>query len=193
MADWRAKFSPKLPFLIVQLAGYGQPPTAPVNSGWATLREAQRLAVRADGNAGLAVTIDIGERYDVHPANKQELGRRLARAARRVIYGENIPPSGPVPVSAKRVGDDVEVIFSDITGQLIAYSAAAPIGFELCGDDASTCRFAVAEMGTDRVRLEVPAELVPTRVRYCWADHPMCTLFDRAGLPAGPFEVAIQP
>jgi sialate O-acetylesterase len=193
MADWRASFSPRLPFLIVQLAGYGAPPTKPVESGWAALRDAQRLTVLADGNAGLAVAIDIGDRYDIHPANKQELGRRLARAARRVVYGEKIAASGPAVVSARRVGDDVEVTFTDITGRLVSYSADAPIGFELCGDNRNSCRYATARLSADGVRLAVPPGAAPTRVRYCWADHPICTLFDEASLPAGPFEVKIQP
>ena len=81
MADWRGKFGAELPFLIVQLANYGQPPTAPAESGWAEVREAQRLAVANDAHAGLAIAINIGERYDIHPSNKQEVGRRLARAA----------------------------------------------------------------------------------------------------------------
>src|SRR4029453_74800 len=89
MADWPGRFGADTPFLIVQLANYGAPPTAPVESGWAELREAQRLAVENDAHAGLAIAIDIGERYDIHPANKQQVGRRLARAARHVIYGEH--------------------------------------------------------------------------------------------------------
>ena len=194
IADWRSKFSPDLPFLIVQLANYGTPPTAPAESGWADLREAQRNAVRQDGNAALVVTIDIGDRYDIHPANKQEVGRRLARAARRLIYGEPLPPSGPVATGARRAGDFIEVAFGDVTGRLVTYSAAAPIGFELCGQGSNSCRFAPADLGGDRVRLQVPADgPAPTRVRYCWGDSPVCTLFDQAGLPAGPFEVRIQP
>ena len=102
MASWRSQFGADLPFLIVQLPNFGAVPTSPVESNWADLREAQRRAVAADGHAGLAVTIDIGERDNLHPANKQDVGRRLARAARRVIYGEAIAPSGPVPLSARR-------------------------------------------------------------------------------------------
>ena len=108
MADWRADFrATDLPFLIVQLAGYGPAATAPVDSDWAKLREAQRMAVAHDAHAGLAVAVDIGDRYDIHPANKQEVGRRLARAARHVVYGETLAPSGPVPREARRAGDRV--------------------------------------------------------------------------------------
>jgi len=193
MADWRGKFGADLPFLIVQLANYGQPPTAPVESGWAEVREAQRLAVANDPHAGLAIAIDIGERYDIHPSNKQEVGRRLARAARRVVYGEQIAPSGPVARSARKDGTNIIVTFGDVADHLITYSADEPIGFELCARDAGSCRYAGARIAGDRVTLDAAAFPTATRVRYCWADSPVCTLFDTARLPAGPFQIEVQP
>ncbi|HEX5049118.1 MAG TPA: sialate O-acetylesterase, partial [Gammaproteobacteria bacterium] len=123
MRNWRDRFRFELPFLIVQLANYGKPTAAPVDSAWARLREAQRRAVDADGNAALAVAIDIGESTDIHPANKQELARRLARAARRVVYGEKLAPSGPRPLAATHAGEHVAVRFGDVEGALVAYSA----------------------------------------------------------------------
>jgi sialate O-acetylesterase len=195
MADWRAQFGADLPFLVVQLAGYGPAVTRPTNSGTANLREAQRLAVAHDAHAGLAVTIDIGERSDIHPANKQEVGRRLARAARHVVYGETaLPPSGPVPRTAQRSGDHIVVNFGDTEGKLIAYGAAAPVGFELCAKEQASCRFVEARIESNTaVSLQPVAGITPTRVRYCWAESPVCTLYDeKNGLPAGPFEMAIQ-
>src|SRR6185369_12153079 len=120
MADWRRQFDAPLPFLIVQLANYGKLVETPVDSGWAQLRDAQRRAVAADGNAALAVTIDIGNRDDIHPTNKQEVGRRLARAARHVVYGEALTPSGPVGARASRSGKDIVVEFKDVQGALMA-------------------------------------------------------------------------
>ncbi len=193
MADWRGRFGADLPFLIVQLANYGQPPTAPAESGWAEVRQAQRLAVANDVHAGLAIAIDIGERYDIHPPNKQEVGRRLARAARRVVYGEQIAPSGPVALSARRNGTNVVVTFGDVADHLIAYGADQPIGFELCTRDAGSCRYSKASIDGERVYLDAAAFAAATRVRYCWADSPVCTLFDTAQLPAGPFQIEIQP
>jgi len=193
MADWRGRFGAELPFLIVQLANYGQPPTAPAESGWAEVREAQRLAVANDVHAGLAIAIDIGERYDIHPPNKQEVGRRLARAARRVVYGEQIASSGPVALSARRNGTNIVVTFGDVADHLIAYGADAPIGFELCTRDAGSCRYAKASIEGERVYLDAAAFTAATRVRYCWADSPVCTLFDAARLPAGPFQIEVQP
>ncbi|MBN6150566.1 beta galactosidase jelly roll domain-containing protein [Xanthomonas sp. AmX2] len=192
--DWRQRFGAALPLLLVQLANYGTPPTEPGESGWAQLREAQRRFVAADPHAALAVAIDIGDRYDIHPANKQELGRRLARAARHAAYGEALPASGPVPTAVRRDGDAVTVEFGDVDGALVAYGAAAPIGFELCAAAPGSCRYARAELHGTRVRLALPAGVAaPTRVRYGWADSPVCTLFDRAGLPAGPFELPVPP
>ena len=123
--------------LLVQLAGYGQPPVAPADSGWAQVREAQRRVAAEDAQSGLAIAIDIGDAYDIHPPNKQELGRRLARVARHVVYGEqDVAPSGPRAVTAVRTPAGVAIAFEDVDGALTATGAAGPIGFELCGSGA---------------------------------------------------------
>ncbi|HEY2676763.1 MAG TPA: sialate O-acetylesterase [Steroidobacteraceae bacterium] len=192
MSDWRRQFDPQLPFLVVQLPNFGPQPTTPVESGWAAVREAERLAVAQDAHAALAVTIDIGEAHNLHPTNKQDVGRRLARAARRAIYGESISPSGPVALGAGRSDGQIAVKFGDVESGLVAYSHDSPIGFELCADAPGTCRFAEARIDGVQVALSAPTQ-APTRVRYCWADSPVCTLFDGSGLPAGPFELRIQP
>ncbi|HEY5810320.1 MAG TPA: sialate O-acetylesterase [Povalibacter sp.] len=192
MADGRKQFGADTPFLIVQLANYGSVATMPVESGTAGLRDAQRRAVAADGNAGLAIAVDIGDRYDIHPGQKQELGRRLARAARNVIYGETLPPSGPAVSSAQRDGARIVVKFAGVTGRLVTYSAASASGFELCGSQANSCRFVGAAVEGDRALLDASQSAGVTRVRFCWADSPVCNLYDEAALPAGPFEIAID-
>ncbi|WP_101925082.1 MULTISPECIES: sialate O-acetylesterase [Luteimonas] len=190
--DWRARFDdPDLPFLVVQLANYGTPASAPGDSDWAALRDAQR-AVATDPHSALAVTIDIGDRYDIHPANKQVLGKRLARAARQAVYGERIAPSGPVPQQARREGDDVVVTFADVEGGLFVHGAAGPVGFELCGAGGDGCRFVDARVEGNRVRLRADAGPTPVRVRYAWADAPLVNLFDAADQPAGPFDIEIH-
>ena len=85
MASWRSQFGADLPFLVVQLPNFGAVPTKPTEANWSEIREAERRAVAADRHAGLAVTIDIGEPDNLHPGNKRDVGRRLARAARHVI------------------------------------------------------------------------------------------------------------
>ena len=190
--DLRVHFGDELPLLVVQLANYGDAPLQPDESGWAGLREAQREVAGDDPRSGLAVTIDIGDRYDIHPPNKQELGRRLARVARRVVYGERLTPSGPVPLFAQREHDAVIVRFGDIEQGLVAHGGLGPIGFELCGPAPAGCRYADARIDGGRVLLRGENAATATRVRHAWADSPVVTLFDRNGLPAGPFQIDIQ-
>jgi sialate O-acetylesterase len=193
MADWRRQFDAPLPFLIVQLANYGPLVDGPVDSGWAQLRDAQRRAVTADGNAGLAVTIDIGNRDDIHPTNKQDVGKRLARAARRVIYGEKISGWGAQPVSAQRASEGVLVTLGEFEGALHAIGAKDPSGFELCGATQGTCRFVRAQVQEGgKVLLTDANARDATRVRFCWADSPLCNLYDGAALPVGPFEIEVR-
>jgi sialate O-acetylesterase len=193
MNDWRRQFGAPLPWLVVQLASWNRLATTPVDSGWAQLRDAQRRAVAADGNAGLAVTIDIGDRVDIHPMNKQDVGKRLARAARHVVYGERISASGAQPKSAARVTEGVLVSMEGSDGDLLVIGSKDPAGFELCGATQDTCRFVRAELkGKSEVLLTDAAAASATRVRFCWADSPLCNLFDTVGLPVGPFELTIN-
>ena len=189
MAEWRRQFrDPDLPFLIVQLPGYGPVATQPTAATWADLREAQRQVARDDAHAALAVTIDIGNLSDLHPTNKREVGRRLSIAARHLIYGEKIPPSGPEVSSATRRGDDVVIAFHDVTGALTLRSQR-PSGFELCGADQASCRWAEARVTASRSCSRMRAW--PSRVRYAWGETPVASLYDASGLPAGPFEIAV--
>ncbi|MEZ0496065.1 sialate O-acetylesterase [Sphingomonas sp. IW22] len=189
MAGWRRQFGiADLPFLIVGLANFGPPPIAPVDSGWAVVREEQRRAALADGHAAIVTTVDIGERTDIHPANKNTLAERLVRAASALAYGAEKPASGPMIASAAMQGGDVVLRFNDVTGTLYAWSATGPIGFELC--DTGGCRFADGRVEGDRVVLKGDGRPV-TRVRYAWADAPVVNLFDDAPLPVVPFETAI--
>lgn len=192
--DWRRQFGARTPLLLVQLASYGQPPVAPADSGWAQVREAQRRVAAEDARSGLAIAIDIGDAYDIHPPNKQELGRRLARVARHVVYGEqDLAPSGPRAVTAVRTPAGVAIAFEDVEGALTATGALRPIGFELCETrgDTGHCDYGDAGLDGRRILLRGPRSRRATHVRYCWADGPVCTLRDRSGAPAGPFELPI--
>ncbi len=189
MQDWRRGFAaPELPFLIVQLADYGAVAAAPQRNSWGALRDAQRRVAAADAHAGLVVTIDIGDRFDIHPTQKTIVGRRLALVARRLIYGEAVIDSGPTPVSARSAGDAVVVEFAH--GPLIAYSNARPIAFELCDADRN-CRFVDATLEGSRVSIDAHG-IEPAFVRYCWGDAPLCNLYNDVDLPAAPFEAAIE-
>lgn len=191
MADWRGRFGAELPFLIVQIPNYGPYQTRPGPSVWSDVREAQRRAVLADPHASYIVTVDIGDAQNLHPGNKQELGRRLAIAAQPVVYGTKAPMAGPAPSAVRREGGGVSVRFGGVTGQLVSYSGS-PNAFELCGATQASCTFAGARIdGPDRVMLSAPTANTATRVRFCWGDSPICTLSDGSGLPATPFEAAI--
>ncbi len=183
MAERRQGQAADIPFLVVQLADYGAFAEQPGVFATAALRDAQRRAVLADAHAGLAVTHDIGDPFDIHPGNKQEVGRRLALAARRV-YGEAVT-TGPEVVSAKRVGDSVVVTFAQVGGRLVARGSDRVIGFELCD---TTCRWADGKI----VGATVVLTGAGSKVRFAWADSPVFNLFDASGLPAGPFEVGVQ-
>ncbi|MFL9585275.1 sialate O-acetylesterase [Stenotrophomonas sp. AB1(2024)] len=192
--DWRRQFGAEMPLLVVQLAGYGQPPVAPVESGWAQVRQAQRRVAAEDPHTGLALAIDIGDAYDIHPPNKQELGRRLARVARHVVYGERaVAPSGPTAGKVSRTRVEVRIGFDDVTGTLVATGANGPIGFELCDAEAKNCAYADATLDGHAVVLNSLRAATAASVRYCWADGPVCTLRDSSGAPAGPFELSLTP
>jgi hypothetical protein len=190
IADWRKTFAqPRLPFLVVQLSSFGAVATQPGPSNWARLREAQAKTVRQDRHAGLAVTIDVGDRTDIHPSQKAVVGARLARAAGALAYGEAIAPGGPETVGVARVGADLVVTFKNTGGGLRTYSAGQAIGFETCAGTA--CQYVPAVAHGDTVTLKGANQPGTTRVRYAWADAPYVNLYGAENLPAAPFEIEL--
>ncbi|KAF0185252.1 MAG: sialate O-acetylesterase [Caulobacteraceae bacterium] len=189
-ADWRAWHDNRnLEFYVVQLAAFGAPVIgAPVRDGWGRIRDVQRRIVAADPHAALAVSIDLGDRHDIHPTQKLVLAERLARLARRRLYAENIEDSGPVPLAAKKEGGAVRVSFGH--GPLVVHSGARPASVELCTSDRA-CRFVDARVQDSDMFIEDVAG-GDAFVRYCWGDSPICNLFNASDLPAVPFELAIE-
>lgn len=183
-AGWRRQFGEQARMMVVQLADYGEQASEPVASGWAQLRQDQVDGVLADSNAALVSAIDIGEPSDIHPANKNVLGRRLALVAQ----GEPMP----MPRSARREGDYITVRFDGIEGPLAAHGGPYPLGFELCGDAQESCRFVVPEMSGDMLRIPAGENAPATRVRHAWSDAPIVNLYDARGLPVPGFELAIE-
>jgi sialate O-acetylesterase len=190
MRDWRRDFGTELPFLVVQLAGFGPATSAPSQFSWADIREVQRRAVNADGNAALVSAIDIGDRFDIHPGNKQEVGRRLALAARQRIFREHIAGVGPEPIDARRDGSRIVVRFANVSDALVVVGGNRPLGFELC-DVQKQCRFVDAMADRDRIVLDASTATDAAFVRYGWSNSPVCNLYSDE-LPAVPFEVVIQ-
>ena len=189
MSNWRTQFGdPKLPFLIVGLAGWGKRTSVPTESGWAALIDEQRLAVERDPHAALASAIDLGEPNDIHPANKQEVGRRLALAGRNLAYPGTGGTVGPVPIRAVRQGGSIVVSF---TKPLQTLSGATANAFELCGAAAESCRYAEARAKDSDVVITGDGQPV-SRVRYAWSDYPVVNLYDGDLLPVPVFELAVQ-
>jgi sialate O-acetylesterase len=185
---WRTDWAqPELPFLWVQLANFRSGADTATDSPWAVLRESQSRVLALPATAQV-VTIDIGDPADIHPLNKQEVGRRLALAARHAAYGESLVFSGPVFREAKFEGRDVRVAF-DAQGSALATrdSGKAVHGFEIAGDDR---RFhpARATIADNSVIVTSDAVPQPRAVRYAWRDNPDdADLMNREGLPASPF------
>ncbi len=184
--DWRREWGlGPFPFLFVQLADYGR---VPPESAWPEVREAQAMALDL-AHTGMAVTVDIGNPDDIHPRNKQEVGRRLALAARAKVYGEGgLAFSGPVFRQATREGRTLKLWFDHLGGGLSARGGALR-GFELAGAGGAYVA-AEARIVGNNVLLSSPAVDTPLKARYAWAAAPEGNLFNKAGLPASPFRTA---
>ena len=192
MASWRRQFgNDRLPFLIVGLANFGPEASIPRASGWAELREEQRQSALDDPYAALVVAMDLGERGDIHPPNKQEVGRRLARAARSLVFGEAVPATGPEPFGVSRAPGAYLIEFGGVTGHLRTWSGARALAFELCAATQASCRWADASADGNIVRIADDGRPA-TRIRYAWSESPVTNLYDDAPMPVGPFELRIE-
>lgn len=180
VADWRNRWGQgDFPFLLVQLAAW-----EPGGDSWPFLREAQADSLEAQ-NVGMAVTTDIGDRTDIHPKNKQEVGRRLALVARALAYGqEDVEYSGPVVRELEIADGKARLSFEHLGGGLKAEGELK--GFEIAGADG---KFVPAQAEIDGAEVIVSSDEVsePTQVRYNWAAFPEGNLLNAEGLPAPPF------
>ncbi len=181
ITDWRARWGQgDFPFLFAQISSFTSTP----EESWGTIREAQRRALKLAGTA-MAVTLDVGEADNVHPADKQTVGARLALAARAVAYGEPVEWSGPLFREAVPDGDALRVYFTHAAG-LTAKNGPLH-GFELAGADH---RFhpATATVEGETVLVRADGLGTPESVRYAWANAPVeANLLNGAGLPASTF------
>lgn len=186
--DWRRVFGqPALPFYFVQLASFL--PLANntlAGSPWAELREAQRLTALHVPHTGMAVAIDIGEADDIHPRNKQDVGRRLALQALAGVYGQAVHPHGPRFVKTEQRGAQIAVEFDAPQG-LQARGGGPLRGFAVAQGDGPFHPAQARIVGT-RVVLESAAVAQPDVVRYGWFDNASeANLVGGDGLPASPF------
>ncbi len=184
--DWRARWKEgDFPFLFVQLANFKEKQTEPQDDDWAELREAQLMTLSLP-NTGMAVIIDIGEADDIHPKNKQEVGRRLALNALARVYGKDVVYSGPIYKSMKVEGNKIRLFFDHVDGGLMFKNGKTLQGFAIAGKDKKFV-WGKAKIDGETVVVSAKGIKYPVAVRYAWAANPIGNLFNRAGLPASPF------
>ena len=195
IADWRARWGiADLPFLIVQLAGFEpahekdwKTASATNVSGYALTRDIQLQILEEIPNVGLACAIDIGEVKNIHPANKQDVGLRLALEAERIVYGRKIVSQGPRFAEAKIEGDAVRVSFRNAENGLKTSDGQAPGAFAVAGADGKFV-WAEAKLDGKTVIVRAPGVKEPKFVRYAYAGYRGdANLQNAEGLPAYPF------
>lgn len=184
ITDWRRQWRSDFPFYFVQLANFMESKEIQPDSEWAALREAQTKALKLD-QVGMAVTIDIGLADDIHPKNKQEVGRRLALVALAGSYGKNVSGSAPVFRNYRIKGDKMELDFGQKQDGFQIKGTTLK-GFTIAGPDRV---FYPAEAMVQNGKIIVfsPEVSIPLAARYGWADNPDCNLYGENGLPVAPF------
>jgi sialate O-acetylesterase len=190
--NWRKDWGQgDFPFGFVQLANFQARKDAPADSNWAELREAQTMTLSLP-KTGMAVIIDIGDAKDIHPKNKQDVGKRLALWAQSQVYGKELPEySSPLYESMKVDGGKVRIAFKH-TGTGLEAKGGKLTGFAIAGEDKT---FVWADAAVDGKTVVVSSDKVakPVAVRYAWADNPECSLYNKEGLPASPFRTDDWP
>jgi sialate O-acetylesterase len=177
--DWRKLWGRELPFYFCQLAAQDASSNSP------EVRELQAAALALPAT-GMAVTVDIGERHNVHPKDKQDVGDRLTRIALANVYGEKIEYSGPVFQSASVEGGSLRLRFGHLGGGLVARGGPLQT-FTVAGADGKYVP-ATARIDGDTIVVGAAGVTTPVAARYAWASYPEgCNLYNAAGLPAAPF------
>ena len=184
--DWRNVWDQgDFPFLFVQLANFKDIKGQPAEDSWAELREAEAMALQLP-NTGMVVTIDIGEAKDIHPKNKQDVGKRLALNALGTVYGKKTPYSGPLYRSMTIEGNKIRLQFTNTDRGLRIKGGKKLKEFAISGNDKKFV-WAEAEIKGDEIVVSSPKIKNPVAVRYGWAANPLCNLYNGADLPASPF------
>ncbi|MDX1948780.1 MAG: sialate O-acetylesterase [Pirellulaceae bacterium] len=179
VTSWRAAWGSEFPFAWVQLPNFDG-----LGGHWPVVREAMLKSLKLP-KTGMAITIDIGDAKDIHPKNKQDVGKRLAQWALGEVYGKDGPTSGPLPAGHERRGKDLVLKFSHADGGLVAKGGELR-GFVVAGADKAW-KPAAARIEGDQVIVSSPEVAEPVAARYAWENNPVCNLVSGAGLPASPF------
>ena len=192
--SWRDEWAQgDFPFYWVQLADFQAEATQPGQSNWAELREAQTMTLSKLPNTGEAVILNLGEGRDIHPRNKIDVGKRLARWALAETYGLPIVHKSPRYQSMEKNGESITLTFTDVGTKLYNFDFDRCIGFAVAGADQ---KFAWAEgkiVGKDKIEVRSTQVPDPVAVRYAWADNPVCNVGSWEGLPLTPFRTDDWP
>lgn len=188
--DWgQGDFS----FYWVQLADFRSEVDEPTDSDWAELREAQTMTMSKLPNTGEAVIVDLGEAMDIHPKNKQIVGKRLARWALAKDYGIDIPYRSPTYKSVEFKGGKAILTFDHVGGGLDTFDVQQPVGFTIAGEDNQFVNASAKITGKNTLVVSSDKVENPTAVRYAWADNPICNVQSKEGLPMTPFRTDDLP
>lgn len=188
ITDWRQKWNQgDFPFIYVQLPNFMEAKDKPSESNWAEFRQAQ-LKTLTVPNTAMVVAIDLGEWNDIHPLNKQDVGKRLALAAQKVAYSdETVVYSGPIYQSMKIKGNKIILTFTNIGSGLMAKGDGDLKYFTIAGADKKFV-WAKAKIEGNNVVVWNDQLQNPVAVRYAWADNPEgANLYNKEGLLASPF------
>ena len=186
ITDWRIRWKQAyLPFLYVQLPNYKKRQSKPMESEWAELREAQAMAL-AQPNTAMVCAIELGDAETIHPLNKQDVGRRLALVAEKMVYGKGEVVSGPMFSSFKIDGKTIRVLFTETGLGLTTNDKMPPREFTIAGADGLFYT-AKAEIRGKEIIIQSDKVIQPVAVRYAWSDNPACNLINIEGFPAIPF------
>jgi len=184
--DWRSHWGYAVPFLFVQLAGYGHNEVEPAEYSWADLREAQSMTLSLPAT-GMATAIDIGDENDIHPKDKQDVAHRLVLAAAHGVYGDNVVYSGPTYQSMQIEGNRIRIKFANTgSGLAIEDKYGYGRGFEIAAGDARF-HWARAQKEGNDILVFNDAVHQPVAVRYDWSNTPDGNVYNKEGLPALPF------
>jgi sialate O-acetylesterase len=190
--NWRAKWNDNFPFLFVQLANFLEEKPTPGESSWAALRQAQYETLQVP-KTGMAVAIDVGDWNDIHPLDKQTVGKRLALNALKIAYEDKaVVSQGPEVAKAVFKEKYVELEFKNVDHGLKT-KGAANVGHIAISSDGKSFVWAKTEIKKNKVRVWNESVSNPIVVRYAWADNPAnANLYNKEGLPAPPFELRKQ-
>ena len=192
ITDWRKLFAQgDFPFYIVSLPAFGHRSETPIDDKWAETRESLALTTATVRNSCMAVTIDTGDPNNLHPKDKRPVGERLALCALAKQYGQKVVYSGPTLASIERLPSSVRLRFAHADGGLVVKGAKLE-EFEIAGEDRKWY-WADARIQGGTVVVSSPSVPNPKEVRYAWQSNPAATLFNGAGLPAGPFRTDTWP